>query len=64
VRLAVYNLLGQQIRVLVEEVQGAGGYAVEWNGLDAAGQQVAGGVYFYRLEAGAQVVVRKMLFAK
>lgn len=64
VRLAVYNVLGQQIRVLVEEVQGAGGYAVEWNGLDEAGQSVAGGIYFYQLQAGAQQATGRMLFLK
>ena len=64
VRLTVYNVLGQQVQMLVDQMQGAGGYAVEWNGLDEAGQPVSGGVYFYRLEAGDHVQVRKMLFAK
>ncbi|MBI2504689.1 MAG: T9SS type A sorting domain-containing protein, partial [Candidatus Latescibacteria bacterium] len=64
VRLSVYNVLGQQIRVLVDQLQIPGAYTVSWDGMDAAGLQAAGGVYFYRLEAGDQVQVRKMLFAK
>ncbi|MCC7261764.1 MAG: Ig-like domain repeat protein [Candidatus Latescibacteria bacterium] len=64
VRLTIYNALGQQVRVLVEETQEAGLHTVEWNGLDAAGQPAAGGMYFCRLEAGSQSAARKMLFLK
>jgi hypothetical protein len=64
VRLVVYNLLGRQVRVLVDEVQGVGRYAVEWDGLDEAGLAVSSGVYFYRLEAGPFRAVRKMLLAR
>jgi hypothetical protein len=64
VKLAIYNLLGQQIRVLVDEVQGRGGYAAEWDGQDQGGQSVSSGVYFYRLEAGGQVLTRKMLLSR
>ena len=64
VRLTIYNLLGQQVRVLVEEVQGMGGHSVEWDGLDETGLTVSSGLYFYRLEAGDQVLVRKMLLSR
>lgn len=64
VRLTVYNALGQQVRVLVDEAQAAGLHTVEWDGLDAAGQPAAGGMYFCRLEAGARSAARKMLFLK
>lgn len=64
VKLSVYNVLGQQIRVLIDQAQEPGAYTVSWDGLDRAGLQVAGGVYFCRLEAGDHIQVRKMLFAK
>ncbi len=64
VKLSVYNVLGQQIRVLVDQLQVPGTYTASWDGMDASGVQAAGGVYFYRLQAGEHVQVRKMLFAK
>ena len=64
VRLAIYNVLGQQVRVLVDAAQGAGVYGVQWDGRDAFGSQVSSGMYLYRLETGADVAVRKMILAK
>ncbi len=64
VRLVVYNLLGQRVRVLVDAAQGPGVHSIQWDGRDAAGRQVATGLYIYRLEAGGFSQVRKMLFAK
>lgn len=61
VRLKVYDLLGREIAVLADEYQRAGTYSVEWN---SARKTHASGVYFYRLEAGNFVSVRKMLLLK
>ncbi len=51
VKLNVYNLLGQQVATLTNEVHNAGYYDVVWNGRNQTGAQVATGVYFYRIEA-------------
>ena len=51
VSLKIYNILGQQIITLVDEVKDAGYFNVEWHGRNEFGSQVASGVYFYRLEA-------------
>ena len=64
VRLVVYNVLGQAVRALVNAHQRAGMYQVVWDGRDASGQEVTSGVYLYRLKAGANVAIRKMVFAK
>jgi hypothetical protein len=56
VRLAVYDLLGREVAVLVDEVRNPGAYTAVWN---AAG--MASGVYFCRLRAGDFVQVRKLL---
>ena len=64
VQLTVYNVMGQQIRVLIDQVQEAGGYQVEWDATDASGQRVAPGLYLYRLVAGDQAAVGKMLLLK
>ena len=61
VRLVIYNVLGQPVRTLVDEIQAAGAYQVPWDGRDHQGARVANGVYLYRLQAGTVAQVRKML---
>jgi bacillopeptidase F len=56
VTLRIFNLLGEELRVLVDEVQEPGTRSVEF-----AGTGLAGGVYFYRLNAGRFVETKKML---
>lgn len=62
VELAIYNLLGQRVRTLLEENRNSGNHRVYWNGRDDAGQAVAGGVYYYRLRAGNVSQAGKALF--
>ena len=59
VTLQVHNVLGEMIATLVLEELAAGTYEATW---DASGYP--GGVYFYRLTAGNNVQVRKMLLVK
>ncbi len=61
VRLVIYNVLGQPVHTLVDEIQTAGAYQISWDGRDHSGARVANGVYLYRLQAGATARVRKML---
>jgi FG-GAP-like repeat/FlgD Ig-like domain len=51
VTIKIYNVLGQEITILVDERQLEGTHVVEWNGKSSAGMQVSSGVYFYRVEA-------------
>jgi len=48
--LAIYDLQGRRVRVLVAEVLAAGRHEVNWNGADELGRSVASGVYFARLQ--------------
>ncbi len=64
VKLSIYNMLGQQIRVLVRDARPAGVHTVEWDGRDAMGRHVATGLYFYRIEAGQFRATRKMTITK
>jgi len=50
VTLKVYNVLGQEVRTLVDKKQAPGSHSVIWDGLDNFGQEVGSGIYFYRLE--------------
>jgi hypothetical protein len=61
VTLKIYNLLGQEIRTLVDEVQRSGVYEIRWDGKDDIGRSVASGIYVYRLQAGSTVAVKKMI---
>jgi len=64
VTLRIYSVTGQLVRTIVDGVQQPGYYSVTWNGLNNAGEQVASGVYFYRIEAGSFVSMKKMLLLK
>ena len=65
VRLSVYNILGQEVAVLVNnETISAGTHSVQWNGRDAVGNMVSSGVYFYRIDTADFSQSRKMLFMK
>lgn len=59
VSLEVYNLLGQQVATLVNQVQSAGFYEVTFNATP-----YASGIYFYRLVTGNEVFTKKMLLLK
>ena len=61
IALRVYNVMGQQVRELVRQVQPAGTYSVVWDGRDRHGQEMANGVYFYELRAGAFRSMRRMV---
>jgi len=52
ITLKIFNLLGQEVRTLVDEVKEPGYYTVTWDGRDEFGAEAASGVYFYRLTAG------------
>jgi hypothetical protein len=60
VRLAVYNLTGQLLRVLADEHQAPGAHEITWDGRSADGGVAATGVYLVRLESPAGVRVRKV----
>ncbi|MBN2288123.1 MAG: VCBS repeat-containing protein [Candidatus Glassbacteria bacterium] len=64
VRLNVYNLRGALAASLVDEFQGPGTYAVEWDGRDRQGRDLPSGVYFYRLESEDLVITRKMVLIR
>ncbi len=61
VRLEIYNMQGQVVRVLVDDELDLGRYEQQWNGRDRAGRQVASGVYLIRLHVGNQILHGKLL---
>ena len=61
VRMRIYNLLGQPIRTLVDQVHLAGAATVEWDGRSDGNDGVSAGIYVVRLEAEGVQLTRKML---
>ena len=65
VTLAIYDVTGRRVRTLVgARSDGPGRYQETWDGRDDAGQTVATGVYFYRLDAGTFSQTKKMVMVK
>jgi len=64
VSLRIYNVLGQEVKTLVNQRQKAGAYRATWNGEDSYGQKVTSGIYFYQLKAEDVTLVRKMILLK
>ncbi|NOZ76054.1 MAG: T9SS type A sorting domain-containing protein [FCB group bacterium] len=64
VNLRIYDLLGQEVTTLVNEVQSPNEYSVIWNGRDAMGRVVPNGLYLYRMEADGFTQMRKMMLLK
>ncbi|MCD6336205.1 MAG: T9SS type A sorting domain-containing protein [Candidatus Latescibacteria bacterium] len=65
VNLTIYDLLGQEVRVLVSETQPGGWYRARWDGKNEAGKRVASGVYLYRLKVGEGFLqTRKMMVVR
>lgn len=61
VTLRIFNVVGEEIVTLVRAVQSKGTHQVAWDGRNQAGQAVASGVYFYRLQAAGRAITRKMI---
>jgi len=62
--LAVYNVLGQVVIVLENDLPSAGHYNVIWNGRNKDGLDVASGIYFARLRAGDLTTTKKMVLIR
>ncbi|KPL24131.1 MAG: hypothetical protein AMS23_05955, partial [Bacteroides sp. SM1_62] len=62
--LTIYNVLGQKVRTLVDEVKLPGEYKAVWDGKDEKGNPVSSGVYFYELKVDDLLEVKKMLLIK
>jgi hypothetical protein len=53
ITLTIYNLLGQEVLSLMDQVQAAGRYETVWHGVNSRGAGVASGVYLYRIVSGS-----------
>ena len=64
VTLRVYDISGRLIRTIVNDMQKAGRYEVQWDGKNDAGNQVASGMYFLRMQTPGFTKIRKMTLVR
>lgn len=64
IRLEIFNLLGQKVRTLINRQMLPGYYQVVWDGRNQVGENVATGVYIYRLQSEIYLQIRKMILLR
>jgi len=64
VMLGVYDTAGRLVRTLVAGAPAGDLHTVSWDGTDRSGRTLAGGVYFYRLDLGAERVTSRVILLK
>jgi len=62
--LDIFNIQGQRVRSLVNEIKPPANYSITWDGRDDFGRAVGSGLYIYQIHVGDFVRARKMLFVK
>jgi len=62
--LKIYNLLGQDIKTLVNENLYRGTHSIIWDGRNDSGADVCSGVYIYRIQIDQDVEYKKMLLLR
>lgn len=60
IKIAIYDILGREVKVLVDGFKPAGSHVSVWNGKNSSGVEAASGIYFYKLSTGRSVQVKKM----
>jgi|GEM_PF-2932640 len=64
VTIKIYNLLGEEVIILVDKSLLQGNHAIQWNGRDRFGNVAANGVYWVRMQAGKFVAQRKLILLR
>ena len=62
--LKIYNILGQEVKTLVSELQSVGSWESIWDGRNNSGSSVPSGAYIYRLEANGQSKTGQLVLVK
>jgi len=64
VNVEIFNIKGQKVKQLVNEILPAGRHIAVWNGKDDNGKQATSGIYFYQMKSGDYQKSRKILLLK
>ncbi|MEW6508079.1 MAG: T9SS type A sorting domain-containing protein [Bacteroidota bacterium] len=64
VKIKIYDVLGNEVRTLIDEERFAGKHNIYWNSTDNSGKRVASGIYFYTISADNFTQTKKMVLMK
>ena len=64
IQLMVYDILGREVRSLINQEQQAGYHSFNWNSKDNFGRPVSAGIYFYQIQSQGFVKTKKMILLK
>jgi len=64
VELTIYNILGQKITSLLNGYKDAGNHSIVWDGKNTNGFSVSSGVFFYKIQIGNFVQIKRMILVK
>ena len=64
VRIDVFNIKGQKVKILTEREFSAGYHKLVWNGKNSNNESVGSGIYFYKFTNASQIITKKMILLK
>ena len=64
INITIYDMLGKQVKTLVNQTQDAGYKSVIWDATNAYGKPVSAGIYLYQIQAGEYISTKKMVLLK
>jgi flagellar hook assembly protein FlgD len=64
VNITIYDMMGKQVKTLINDQQTAGYKSVQWNATNNLGEPVTAGLYLYTIQAGDYSQTRKMVLLK
>ena len=64
VELTIYNIKGQKVKTIANDLFEKGIYSILWSGDDYNGKLVSSGIYFYKLKSGDYQEIKKMILLK
>ena len=64
VNIIIHDMLGKQVKTLINRTQDAGYKSVIWNATNDYGKPVSAGIYLYQIQAGEYIQTKKMVLLK
>jgi hypothetical protein len=64
VKITIYDMLGREVKTLINKTQDAGSMSVIWNATNDYGKPVSAGIYLYQIQAGEYISTKKMVLLK
>ena len=64
VSIVIYDIIGNQVKTLINQTQDAGYRSVIWDATNDYGKPVSAGIYLYQMQAGEYLHTKKMVLLK